>query len=77
MMFSFLHWEFYFYKKNRKMSELKIKSLFLTATDIQADAEKMLESQTEKNNIATINWPEFSYKPEVAFRIGTPETKSG
>ncbi len=52
------------------MSELKIKQLTRPIINIQADAEKILESLTEKINIGTINWPEFSYKPEVAFRIG-------
>ena len=51
------------------MSELIIKSLSLTATNIQADAEKILESQAKKNNIGTINWQEYSYKPDVTFRI--------
>jgi hypothetical protein len=57
------------------MSELKIKSLSLTDTDIQADAEKMLESQTEKNSISTLNWPEYPYKPGVSFRIGHTENE--
>jgi len=51
------------------MNELKIKSISLSAADIQADAEKILESQAEKNNIGTINWQEYSYKPDVTFRI--------
>lgn len=57
------------------MSELKIKQLVLPINFEQSDAEKMLESQTEKTNIVTINWPEFSYKPEVAFRIGHTENE--
>ncbi len=51
------------------MSELKIKSLSLAAADIQADAEQMLESQAEKNNIGIINWSEYPYKPSITFRI--------
>lgn len=51
------------------MSELKIKSISLSAADIQEDAERMLESQAERNNIGTINWQEYSYKPDVTFRI--------
>lgn len=57
------------------MSELKIKQLVLPINFEQSDAEKMLESQTEKTNIVRINWPEFSYKPEVAFRIGHTENE--
>jgi hypothetical protein len=57
------------------MSELIIKSLKLPAVFDQLKAEKILESQTEKNNIGTVNWPEFSYKPEVVFKIGHTETE--
>ena len=32
-------------------------------------AEKLLETTTEVQSIATLNWPEYSYKPDVKFRI--------
>ena len=32
-------------------------------------AEKILEKSTDLQSINTVNWPEFSYKPEVEFRI--------
>jgi len=32
-------------------------------------AEKLLEKQTKVHGIDVINWPEYSYKPDVKFRI--------
>ena len=32
-------------------------------------AEKLLENNTDIQSIHTINWKEFSYKPDVKFRI--------
>ena len=32
-------------------------------------AEKLLQDQAEVHAVARINWPEYSYKPDVTFRI--------
>lgn len=35
-----------------------------------ADAGRALKERVAANAIARVNWPEFSYRPEVSFRIG-------
>ena len=52
------------------MQTLNIKKLELTgANPSDSIVEKLLEDQCELVSVENINWPDFSYKPEVKFRI--------
>lgn len=55
---------------NDSNTPLLIKRLDKKGVSDAAAAGRVLEEQVEANAIARINWPEFSYRPEVSFRIG-------
>lgn len=52
------------------MKTLFIKKLQPAKNCTLAEAAHLLETQTVTNQIDTINWSAFSYKPQVTFRIG-------
>lgn len=52
------------------MKELYIKQIQPTKKATLNKAEHILEKQTVTNQIDTINWPAYSYKPKLSFRIG-------
>jgi hypothetical protein len=52
------------------MKQLFIKKLEPAKNCTLAEAAHLLEKQTVTNQIDTINWPAFSYKPQITFRIG-------
>ena len=52
------------------MKELFIKEIKCNTDATLAEADHLLESQAVTNSIATINWKDFSYQPNVRFRIG-------
>jgi hypothetical protein len=52
------------------MKELFIKRITPAKSVKLKEAGHLLETQTVTNQIDTINWPNFSYKPKLSFRIG-------
>jgi hypothetical protein len=52
------------------MKELFIKRITPAKLVRLKEAGHLLETQTVTNQIDTINWPNFSYKPKLSFRIG-------
>ena len=52
------------------MKELFIKEINRKKVSTLAEADHLLETQTVTNSIDTINWKDFSYLPNVKFRIG-------
>ena len=55
--------------KDKIMKELVIKEIdYKGQIDIEK-AEELLENNTEVQMIETLNWREYSYKPDVKFRI--------
>jgi len=52
------------------MKELFIKRIKPAKSVNLKEAGHLLETQTVTNQIDTINWAEFSYKPKLSFRIG-------
>ena len=52
------------------MKELFIKQIKITKPIDIKEAGHLLEIQTVTNQIDTINWAEYSYKPKLSFRIG-------
>jgi len=52
------------------MKELFIKQIEPVKTVSLKEANHLLETQTVTNQIDTINWPAYSYKPKLSFRIG-------
>jgi len=52
------------------MKELFIKQINPAKTVSLKEAGHLLETQTVTNQIDTINWPTYSYKPKLSFRIG-------
>lgn len=52
------------------MKELFIKKINFQETGTLAEADHLLEIQSISNSIDTINWKDFSYRPNVNFRIG-------
>lgn len=57
------------------MKELFIKNIKPAKPVKLSEAEHLLETQTVTNQIDTLNWPEFSYKPKLSFRIGHTVTE--
>ncbi len=52
------------------MNQLYIKHIPVNKQLSDAEAEHLLESKTIIHHVQVINWKEFSYKPNVRFRIG-------
>ncbi len=52
------------------MKELFIKQITPVKSVKLKEAGHLLETQTVTNQIDTINWPAYSYKPKLSFRIG-------
>jgi len=52
------------------MKELFIKQIKPVKSVSLKEADHLLETQTVTNPIDTINWPAYSYKPKLSFRIG-------
>jgi len=52
------------------MKELFIKQIKLSKPVTLKEAGHLLETQTVTNQIDTINWPAYNYKPKLSFRIG-------
>jgi hypothetical protein len=52
------------------MKELFIKQITPAKSVKLKEAAHLLETQTVTNQIDTINWPSYSYKPKLSFRIG-------
>ena len=52
------------------MKELFIKQITPGKPVNLKEAAHLLETQTVTNQIDTINWPAYSYKPKLSFRIG-------
>jgi hypothetical protein len=52
------------------MKELFIKRINSENTVGLAEADHLIETQTVTNPIDTINWKNYSYKPDLKFRIG-------
>ena len=57
------------------MKTLLIKKLKTAQSTTMAEAVHMMETQTVIHLVDVLNWPEFGYKPQVAFRIGHTETE--
>lgn len=54
---------------DKAVKELVIKEISHNGPLDIEQAENLLESNVELQNIGTINWSEYAYKPEVNFRI--------
>jgi hypothetical protein len=52
------------------MKELFIKQIKPSKSVKLKEAAHLLENQTVTNQIDTINWPSYGYKPKLSFRIG-------
>ncbi|NLB26189.1 MAG: hypothetical protein GX820_05780 [Bacteroidales bacterium] len=51
------------------MEKLFIKEIKIKKPVTFAEAEHLLEQHSVTHTIGNLNWKEFSYKPEVRFRI--------
>lgn len=54
---------------DKAVKELVVKEIQHTSPVDIEQAEKLLESNAKLQNIGTMNWSEYAYKPEVNFRI--------
>jgi len=52
---------------------LRVKRIKGCVSESDADVGRCLESQTDENSIARLNWSAYPYKPNVSFRIGHVE----
>lgn len=57
------------------MKELFIKQINPSKKVTLKEAGHILEAKTVTNQIDTLNWPGFSYKPKLNFRIGHTGTE--
>ncbi len=61
-------------KRTNESKEMIMKELIIKGIDYEGQvdinlAEKLLESATKVQMIDSLNWPEYSYKPDVKFRM--------